>query len=119
MRREPEDDYALLLDMLRYADTVQRLCRGRSPEEFDKDEMLRLAVERAIQIVCEAARKVSKEFRLSHAEIPWKAIIGQRHVLVHDDGEIDTAKIWRVASVHIPALIPLMEPLIPEPPQKP
>jgi uncharacterized protein with HEPN domain len=66
-----------------------------------------------VEVVGEAARKVSPEFQAAHPEIPWRPIIAQRHVLAHDYGEIDQEKIWRVANVHIPDLIVQLEPLIP------
>ncbi|MEZ6234223.1 MAG: HepT-like ribonuclease domain-containing protein [Phycisphaerales bacterium] len=119
MRPDPENNPALIADMLAYSRAVVRLCAGRSEEELAENEMFRLAVERAIQIVCEAARLLTRECRDAHPDIPWKAIIGQRHVLVHDYGELDHTKLWRVASVHIPALIPQLEAILPPPPPDP
>jgi uncharacterized protein with HEPN domain len=46
--------------------------------------MLRSAVERQVEIIGEAARRVSDSFRQQHSEIPWSTIMGQRHVLAHD-----------------------------------
>ncbi len=81
--------------------------------------MLRAAVERTVQTIGEAASKVSRPFREAHPELPWSAIIAQRHILVHEYGVIHHDKIWRVAVVHIPALVTLLEPLIPPPPPDP
>ena len=78
--------------------------------------MLRSAVERQIEIIGEAARRVSKDFQEAHPEIPWRPIQAQRHVLAHEYGEIKHDRIWRVADVHIPELILLLAPLVPEPP---
>ncbi|MBW2307944.1 MAG: DUF86 domain-containing protein [Deltaproteobacteria bacterium] len=75
--------------------------------------MLRDAVERHLEIIGEAAGKVSKEFRGAHSGIPWQKIIAQRNVLIHEYGEIEHDLIWRVAAFHIPELIALLEPLIP------
>ena len=85
-------------------------------EDYKRDRMLRAAVERHIEIIGEAAGKVSKTFREEHAEIPWRKIIAQRHVLAHQYGEIEDDLIWKVATVHIPVLIAALEPLIPPPP---
>lgn len=52
----------------------------------------------------------------AHPEIPWRLIIAQRHVLAHDYGEIDHERIWRVATMHVPELIRLLEPLVPPAP---
>jgi uncharacterized protein with HEPN domain len=60
-----------------------RFTDGRSREDLDKDEMLAFALLHAIQIVGEAAVKVSAELRDQHPEIPWALITGMRHRLVH------------------------------------
>jgi uncharacterized protein with HEPN domain len=109
----PERDGALLLDMLTAARAVQSFVAGRTPEEYLKDLMLRSAVERQIEIIGEAARSVSDQFKSSHPEIPWRPIMAQRHRLAHDYGAINDELIWRVATVHIPQLILQIEPLTP------
>lgn len=77
--------------------------------------MLRSAVERQIEIIGEAARRVSKELPDAHPEILWRPIQAQRHVLAHEYGEIKHDRIWRVATIHIPELIIQLEPLVPTP----
>jgi uncharacterized protein with HEPN domain len=66
-----------------------------------------------IQIIGEAARCISPEFRQAHHEIPWEGIIGMRHRLVHVYFRIIPEKVWEVVEKDIPALIPLLEPLVP------
>lgn len=68
---------------------------------------------RLIQILGEAARKVSPEFRQAHPEIPWQGIIGMRNRMVHEYFRIIPAKVWEVIQDEIPVLIPLLEPLVP------
>jgi uncharacterized protein with HEPN domain len=80
--------------------------------------MLRRAVERSIEIIGEAARGISKDFKAKHPQIQWQAIMGQRHVLAHEYSEIDDVRIWRVATTHIPTLIHLLEPLVGSPPTR-
>ncbi|MCX5673529.1 MAG: DUF86 domain-containing protein [Planctomycetota bacterium] len=112
-------DAALLWDMLDAAKAVREFTANRSLDDYLRDRMLRGAVERHVEIVGEAASKISKAFRDAHAGIPWQKIIAQRHVLVHEYGEIEHAFIWQVATVHIPALISLLQPLAPRDPPKP
>ena len=109
-------DPAYLWDMLRYARGVTEAVEGIGLEAYRQDENLRLAVERRIEIIGEAARQVSDTFQRQHSAIPWRSIIGQRHALAHDYGEIDDERIWRVATTHIPLLITTLEPLLPPPP---
>ena len=76
--------------------------------------MLRNAIERNMEIIGEAANRVSDGFQKSHSEIPWKSIIGQRNILIHEYGEIKDERIWAVVTNHIPELIQFLEPLLPK-----
>ena len=111
-------DAAYLWDMLDAARAAQGFVASRSFEDYESNRMLRGAVERHIEIIGEAANRVSRGFRAAHPEIPWRQIIAQRNVLTHEYGEIDDALIWRVAITHIPELInqlqQIMPPLPPE-----
>ena len=112
-------DAALLWDMLRHAREAHELVSNKSFADFEKDRVLRLAVQHLIQIVGEAANDVSRSFHAANPEISWIPIIKQRHVIVHDYGDIDDSKIWRVATVYIPELIRLITPLLPADPPDP
>jgi uncharacterized protein with HEPN domain len=92
---------------------VRSFVAGRTFEEYAKDLMFRSAVERQVEIIGEAVRGLSDAFKLAHPEIPWRAIMAQRHRLAHQYGEIDDELIWRVATVHVPRLIEQVEPPAP------
>ena len=110
----PEDrDAACLWDMLEAANAVRRFVTGKKLDEYLKDEVLQAAVERKMEIVGEAARKISDGFKAAHPDIPWKSIIAQRNVMVHDYGQIKQDRVWGVAVKHIPELITRLEPLLP------
>lgn len=106
-------DAACLLDMLRQARGVVNLVRSRTLEDYLADEDFRMAVERRIEIIGEAARRVSTEYRDVHPEIPWRRIIAQRHVLAHEYEEIEETLLWQTATVSVPELIRLLTPLVP------
>jgi len=112
-------DAALLWDMLQYAREAAFFVQGRTWDDYRRDRMLRAAVERVVGIVGEAASKISKDYRGGHPEVPWGTIAGQRHLLVHEYGRIDDAKIWEVATTHVPSLIGQLERLIPPLPSDP
>lgn len=112
-------DASYLWDMLTAARAVVEFVRGRTFEGYATDLFLRSAVERQIEIIGEAARRVSPAFKDAHAHIPWVKIMGQRHVLAHDYGEIKHDRVWRVATVHVPELIEQLIPLVPPPPPDP
>jgi uncharacterized protein with HEPN domain len=115
---QPEDaDNAYLWDMLDAAKAVQEFVAGKSFNDYLEDRMLRGAVERHVEIIGEAANKVSQSFQEEHAEIPWRSIIGQRHVLAHEYGEIKHELMWNVINDHLPELTDKLEKLIPPPPE--
>ena len=115
----PERDAALLWDMLEHAREAVEFVEKKNWDDYRRDLQLRRAVERSVQIVGEAAREVSQAFRDAHPEVPWRPIVAQRHILVHDYGEIEDEKIWRVATVHLPVLIAVLTALMPPPPPDP
>ncbi len=115
-RNDPARDAAWLLDMLAAARAVTAFVQGRTFEQYEKDLFFRSAVERQIEIIGEAARGISDPFKAAHPQIPWRPIMAQRHRLAHEYGEIDDSLIWKVATVHVPALIPQIEPLAVPPP---
>ena len=102
--RADPGDAALLHDMAEACARIERFIAGKALADYQESDLLRSAVERQIEIIGEAARRLSAGFRDAHPEIPWRPIIAQRNILAHEYGEIEHRLIWRVASVHVPAL---------------
>jgi uncharacterized protein with HEPN domain len=111
--RPEERDAAYLWDMLDAARAIQGFVAGVRADDYARNRQLQFAVERALEIIGEAARRVSDSLRGAHPEIPWQPIIGQRNMLAHEYGEIRQERIWLVATRHIPELIRSLEPLVP------
>ena len=106
-------DPAYLWDMLEAALDATEFVRGATYERFAMDKQLRYAVERAVTVIGEAARRVSGTFKQQHPEIPWSKIVAQRNVIIHEYDVLELESIWEVATVHAPALVRQLEPLIP------
>ncbi len=119
--RPDERDAAHLWDMLDATRVVVEFVGERRREEFlqpGRDaEMLRLAVARKLEILGEAARRVSEDFRRDHPEIPWKEIVGLRNVISHQYDKVDCAEVYAIVRERIPGLIVLIEPLVPPAPE--
>ncbi len=118
----PEDrDPAHLWDMVEAARAIVDFTRNFTVEQFlapgRSGEITRLAVERELEILGEAAHRVSMSFRSEHVEIPWKEMVGLRNVISHEYDKVDYAEIYRIVQERIPELIALLEPLVPPPPQ--
>jgi uncharacterized protein with HEPN domain len=86
MRR---DDTVYLAHMLEASNKAVQRTAGRPRAEYDTDEDLQMILAHLVQIIGEAAGRVSQATRDSHPEIPWRRIIGMRHRIVHDYMDID------------------------------
>jgi uncharacterized protein with HEPN domain len=107
---KPEDRVRLrhVVDAL---SSAIRFTKGRRREELDSDEMLAFALVHALQIVGEAAGKVSAETRGRRPEVPWATLIGMRHRLVHAYFDINLDILWTTAVEAAPALLAQIAPL--------
>ena len=111
---QPEDrDAAHLWDMLQAARDAAGIVSGISRESFVGDRVRMLALERSLELVGEAARRVSDALRKKHQGIPWKEMIGLRNILAHDYGRIVHDKLYATAVREIPRLISALEALLP------
>ena len=73
-------------------------------EEFEKDKKTIDAVIRNFEIIGEASSKLSKEFRETYPEVPWKSIIGLRNILIHDYLGVDIVAVWGNIKQELPTL---------------
>ena len=67
-------------------------------------------------MIGKAARQVSREFTVTHPEVPWENIIGMRHKVVHDYLGVDEDIVWQVVTGDLPKLVASLEPLVPPTP---
>lgn len=105
-------DTVYLRQMLVCCQKVQQYTVGKRYFEYLDDLMLQDACIKNIEEIGEKASKISPEFRQTHPEIRWKAIIGARHHLVHDYEGVDFNILWDVIQKDLPALAAQLEPLI-------
>jgi uncharacterized protein with HEPN domain len=103
-----------LWDMREAAREVAGFMRGIKFHEFEKNKMLRAAVERYLLIVGEAAVHVSPQYRTQHPEVSWEIFIRFRNVLAHEYGETLLNRIWLVSTVSMPELLTVLLILLPD-----
>lgn len=106
-------DKAHLWDMLEHAKLAMQATQGISEHEYLHDRLRQLALERALEIVGEAARRLSEDFRLAHPSIPWRKIIGHRNIIAHEYDEILQELLWTTATEQLPDLVAALELLLP------
>ena len=100
-----ERDKSYIYDILKYSQEVIDIIKDENHNSFVNNRIKRLAIERLIQIIGEAANHLSSGFMQENQDIPWAKIIGLRNKIVHDYGEILTDRIWLIASESIPELM--------------
>ena len=99
------DDAIRVQHMIEAAESALQFVSGHARPDLDTDRMLLFAEVRAVEIIGEAASKVSAETRTAHGGIPWGAIVGMRNRLVHAYFEINMDVLWVAVSEEIPALL--------------
>ena len=100
-----DEDRIRVGHMIEAAEDALGFIVGRTRADLDTNRKLLFALVRAVEIIGEAASKVSDETRNAHAGIPWKAIIGMRNRLVDAYFDIDADILWVAVTVEIPALL--------------
>jgi len=103
------DDNTSLRQMLDHARELGELARGRSAADLERDRVFELAVMRLLEVIGEAARRVSEPTRVAHPEIPWADIWGMRNALIHAYDQVDHARVWRTIEADLPALVRQLE----------
>ena len=109
----PERDQALLLDMLIAACDAQTFIQGMGEQDFLASRLHQNAVIRSLEIIGEAAGKVSVEVRERLPELRWRDMTGLRHRLIHGYGDVRMDLVWDVAKNQLPRVIKTLEQTLP------
>lgn len=103
------DDTIRLCDMLDAAQAAIRVLGDHTVAQLESTESLALAVPHAVEIVGEAAGRVTRPFCEAHPEIPWSEVTGMRHRIVHDYFAVDYHRLWDTVHNDLPPLIDQLE----------
>jgi len=103
------DDAVSLKDMIDHARESLDLLGGTTREAFRDHRVLQLALTRLVEIVGEAANRVSEATQRAHPDIPWSNIIGMRNRLVHGYDVIDYDLLWDTVTSDLPPLIAALQ----------
>ena len=107
-----EDPASRLNDILDAVQNVQQFAAGRSFEDYRTNIMLRLAIERCIEIVSEASRHIPAQMKAEHPSVPWQNVADIGNVLRHGYQSIDPQIVWEVATHHLNSLRAAMEQML-------
>ena len=107
---EPADrDRAHLEDILISARLASEYLAGAQQGEFASNTQLQDAVIRRLELIGEAARRMSADGRQRWPNLPWQEMIGMRNVVVHDYDEIDLSIVWVTVERDLPDLVAALE----------
>jgi uncharacterized protein with HEPN domain len=83
--------------------------KGRSRAELESDRKLNHSLVRLLEVIGEAARGMSDEFRTQYPELPWKKMVGMRDRLIHGYYDVDLDVVWETAIEDLPGLVAKLE----------
>ena len=81
----------------------------KTREEFFSNTQYQDAVIRRIEIIGEAARRISEETQAAYPEIPWSDLISMRNVMIHEYDDIDIGIVWETVINDLPLLVDSLE----------
>jgi uncharacterized protein with HEPN domain len=113
MDEGPAGDVSLLLDMLSAAGDARDFLTGMDEAAFMASRLHQNAVMRSLEVIGEAAGKVSAATRAVHPDIPWREMTGMRHRLIHGYADVRLELVWFVVREHLTPLITALTPLVP------
>lgn len=106
-------DLAYMLDILEAAKLAAAYVSAKTQEEFFCDTQCQDAVIRRLEIIGEAARRISDETRAALPGLPWQAMINMRNLMIHAYDYVDLSVVWDTVQNHLPTLIRSIAPLVP------
>ncbi len=108
-----EIDYVRVRHILDAAREAVSFSEGRCRTDLDTDRKLNLSLVRLLEIIGEAARSLSQEFRQEHPDLPWKSMVGIRDRLIHGYFDINLDVVWETVTEDLPPLIAQLKKIVP------
>ncbi len=102
-------DEARLRHMLDHAIEAVGMAGGKTRPDLDVDRPLNLSLVRLLEIVGEAAGRVSQETKDEHSQIPWPEIVSLRNRLIHGYDAVDFDILWNIVDDDLPPLIAMLK----------
>lgn len=105
-------DREYLLDILEAAKLAIEYIGGKTKEEFFSDSQCQDAVIRRLEIIGEAARRISEETRTAYPDLPWSDMVSMRNVMIHEYDDVDLVIVWETIKNDLPQLVELLEKIL-------
>ncbi len=105
-------DREYMLDILEAAKLALEYIGDKTREEFFEDLQCQDAVIRRLEIIGEAARRISEETRAAHPDLPWSDMVSMRNIMIHEYDDIDLAIVWETVNNDLTPLIDALEKIL-------
>ena len=109
MSRDPE----YLIDILMSARLALEYANGKTRDDFEADIQCQDAIIRRLEIIGEAARRLSAETQTMHPQLPWRAMTQMRNLVIHQYDDGDLSIVWDTVQKDLPPLITTLEQIVP------
>ncbi len=83
---------------------IERYTEGKSLASFRRDELVTDAVERCLEIISEASRRLPDDLKRHHSDIPWRKVAGLGNIFRHEYDAVSTPLVWEIVREHLPPL---------------
>ena len=94
-----------LQHMLENAEEAISLIKGKTRDELKNERLLELALIRLVEVIGEAAAKISHDEYDNYSTIPWSQVVGMRNRLIHGYEEVDLNILWDTIELDLPVLV--------------
>ncbi len=100
-----KDNIIFLEHILKSSEEIIQFTQGLEEDDFLRDRLLQLGVIKCIEMIGEATKRLSADFRIKHSHIPWEDMAGMRDKLTHGYMDVNYITVWEVVEKDIPKLI--------------
>ncbi|MCZ7383614.1 MAG: DUF86 domain-containing protein [Candidatus Methanoperedens sp.] len=105
-------DREYMLDILEAAKLAIDYIGDKTREEFFGDLQCQDAVIRRLEIIGEAARRISEETQVAYPDLPWSDMVGMRNIMIHEYDDVDLVIVWETVNNDLPPLIDALEKIL-------
>jgi uncharacterized protein with HEPN domain len=109
-----DNDLVRLRHMLDAGREALSFIEGRTSEDLRGNRMLLLALIKEIEIIGEAASRISAESKGALPAIPWPLVVGMRNRLIHAYADVNLMVVWSALTIELPELLRELESVLPD-----
>ncbi|MEK6915583.1 MAG: DUF86 domain-containing protein [Nanoarchaeota archaeon] len=99
-----KEDSVFIMHIIDSIKAIEDFSKNLSREKLNLDRLRQSAIVREIEIIGEASKNISEDFKKKHIEIPWKGIIGTRDKMIHHYFGINLDVVWEIIKENLPDL---------------